>query len=418
MQRSWALLGILVVSTMVMVVAVLVPRTEAAATLIQTATNETNNNTTITATFGTAAVANRLLVAVCSASGNYTMATPTGFTAAINQSGTVTSMGTFYKVAAGGETSVTCSITGSSTFMGVHIYEYSGVVTSGALGQTGSATGTGTAVSSGSITTTNAESLLFAAVTVQSNTSFSAWSNSFTERNDFATTSGNPGLRKTYGGADRNVTTTGTYSTTATAGASGDWRGQIVSFNLIVGALGVDIVDSGGASVANPTVSMSALTIGFDCQTSTGTLGTSSQRIRVTNTTTTPGWTVAIAATAGATATWTSGGNTFDFNDGSGTPAGCADGGDADAVAGRMTLDPSVGTSSPQSGCNNTGITLGPSTPFAQGVTDSITLISASVSAGTNCYWDLTGVSVSQTIPIQQAAGTYTLNLTVTVTAT
>lgn len=418
MSRTWMLLGIMVVSTVMVAVVFMVPKAHAAASLTQTATNQSNNSATITATFGAAATANRLLIAVCNAGINVSLVVPTGFSTAISQAATPNSQAIFYKVAAGGETSVTCGTGGTATFIAVHIYEYSGVQTTSPLGLTGSANGTGTAVSSGSITTTTAESLLFAAVTIQANTAFSAWNNSFTERNDFPTTGGNPNDRRTYGGADRNVTATGTYNTTATAGVSGAWQGQIVSFNLILGALDIDFVNSIGNSVSNPNVGMSAITEGFDCQTTTGTLGDSDQRIRTNNTTVTPQWTVAIAATAGATASWSSGVDNYDFNDGAGTPAGCGDGADADALAGRLTLNPSVGTSTPQAGCNNTGISLGASNSFAQGTIDSITLISASTSAGTNCYWDLTGVSVSQTIPVQQAPGTYTLNLTVTVTAT
>ena len=48
------------------------------------------------------------------------------------------------------------------------------------------------------------------------------------EELDFANTTGVD--IGTYGGAWRFVTATGTYSTTATAAASGDWIGQIATF--------------------------------------------------------------------------------------------------------------------------------------------------------------------------------------------
>jgi hypothetical protein len=37
--------------------------------------------------------------------------------------------------------------------------------------------------------------------------------------------------------------------------------------------------------------------------------------------------------------------------------------------------------------------------------------------AGTNCFWDITGVSASQRVAPERPTGTYTLNLTVTVIA-
>jgi hypothetical protein len=124
-----------------------------------------------------------------------------------------------------------------------------------------------------------------------------------------------------------------------------------------------------------------------------------------------------IAATGGTTALWGNGGNTvqYDFNDT--TTSGCADGADGDSKAGKMSIDASAGTLSPQSGCSNTNVSKGSSSTFNEGTTNSITLLSASASAGTNCYWELTGVGVGQTIPAQQASDSYSINLTVTITA-
>ena len=178
------------------------------------------------------------------------------------------------------------------------------------------------------------------------------------------------------------------------------------------GTLGVDIVDSGGTSVSSPSVSMSGATIGFGCQTTTGTFGTSSEKIRVTNSTGTATWTLSVAASA-PTDLWTQGTNKFDFNDSTGS--GCTDGADADAYGGQLTQNPSGATVTPQSGCNNTGISLGSSNSFVQGTTDSITLVSASSGAGTGCYWDITGVGLSQKVPLEQTPTTYNVNFTVTI---
>ena len=50
-------------------------------------------------------------------------------------------------------------------------------------------------------------------------------------------------------------------------------------------------------------------------------------------------------------------------------------------------------------------------------MTDSITLVTAGSTSGTNCYWDMTGITVSQTIPLEQAVASYTIDMTLTVTA-
>jgi hypothetical protein len=100
------------------------------------------------------------------------------------------------------------------------------------LDQTNSASGNSATASTGSITTTYSDELLIAGlVSNDREASFSSWTNSFSERNDFHITSGKPGDKSGFGGADRIVSSTGTYSTSATVSGSGAWRGQIVSFN-------------------------------------------------------------------------------------------------------------------------------------------------------------------------------------------
>lgn len=166
------------------------------------------------------------------------------------------------------------------------------------------------------------------------------------------------------------------------------------------GSLTVDIVDSGGSSVSSPSVSFSSANYSWAAQQSTATLGVSAQKIRVSNTTTTPSWTLSIAATAN-TNLWTSGGNTYDFND--------------SATNGRLNVNPGGITITPQSGCSNTGLTGGSSAYFVQGTQDSINLLTAGSSAGTNCYWDITGVGMTQDIPASQATGSYSLNMILTI---
>jgi hypothetical protein len=177
------------------------------------------------------------------------------------------------------------------------------------------------------------------------------------------------------------------------------------------GALSVDIVDAAGTPTAAPTVSMTTTKFIFDFQTTTGALGLSTEKIRVTNGTATAAWTLTLAATRGASSLWVSDGNFYDFNDA--TP-GAFDGGDADVVGGELTVDPAGGIITPQPGCSTTGVALGSAAAFNEGVSDSVTLMSANGSAATNCYWDLTNVGLAQLIPAQQAVGTYTIDMTLT----
>lgn len=184
--------------------------------------------------------------------------------------------------------------------------------------------------------------------------------------------------------------------------------------NYTSGTLSADVVDSSGNPVGSPVVSLSAVNANIDCQTSTGSLGGSAQRIRVSNTTPSGNWTLAIAATGGTSSTWSNGTNSYDFND----PAGCGDGGDGDTLAGQLQINPSGGTITPQAACSTTGISKGALSAFSQGTTDTITLLSASGSQ-TGCYFDLTDVAISQQIPgeVPASATPYSINMTLTLTA-
>lgn len=195
------------------------------------------------------------------------------------------------------------------------------------------------------------------------------------------------------------------------------------TFNQTInaGTLSTDIMDASRVTVASPSVAMTAKSFSFDCYSagtaSTGTFGTNTERVYVTN----PdgadnGWTLALAATGGATTTWTSGGNGFDFNDA--TSSGCTDGADADSRGGQLTVNPNAGTLTTDCGsCTTTNVTKGSSTAFVQTTTDSVTLLTAA--AGSDDIWRgyLTGATLSQTVPAETPAGTYTINMTLTATA-
>ncbi len=189
------------------------------------------------------------------------------------------------------------------------------------------------------------------------------------------------------------------------------------------GTLSTDILDASRVAVASPSAALSAKTFSFNCQSggsaSTGTLGSNVERLYVMN----PdgadnGWTLTIAATGGATTRWANGGSSqfFDFNDP--TTSGCTDGADADSSGGQLTIDPSVGTLTADcTTCTTTNVSKGSSASFSQGATDSITLLNAANISDDIWRGYLTGATLSQTIPGEQAADSYIINLTLTSTA-
>lgn len=390
----------------------------AAATLVQSATGVTNGGTSVSATYLASPTAGNLLIAVCGVRASATITGPSGFTTAINEAGTP-SQAIFYKVSAGTESGAQSCGSSVSGRLGIAIFEYSGMTTASPLDavNTVASTGNSTSPASGSVTTATASTLLVGGLTTQANTTFTSWTNSFTEVADFAN-GGAAASRASYAVATSEVSTTGTYSTVAAAG-TGAWRGQIAAFKVAPSSvLSTDIVDSGGATVGSPSAAFGAVNAMLLCQASTGTLGSASQKIRTTNTTANGNWTLTIAATSGATSTWTNGTTTYDYNDGGGSPAGCADSADTDSRAGQLTVDASPSAIAPQSGCATTGIAKGASTAFAEGSVNSITLLTATASQ-TNCYYDLTGVALSQQVPpeIPASGASYSLSLTITVTA-
>lgn len=211
-------------------------------------------------------------------------------------------------------------------------------------------------------------------------------------------------------------------STDTTAGDLNDWDFVMASIrylqkNVDSGTLFTDIVDSVGDSVSSPTMSFSVVDTAFSCQTTTATFGVANQKIRISNTTGNPQWTLSLSATGGSVSNWNSGSANYDFNDDGGSPPGCSDGGDADSFAGQMKFDFSGATITPQAGCSASGITFGSNASFVQGSVDSVLLVQASGSAQTNCYWDITGITVTQQIPSSQAMGNYAINMSMTILA-
>ncbi|MFZ1812164.1 MAG: hypothetical protein WAU02_01395 [Candidatus Saccharimonadales bacterium] len=195
---------------------------------------------------------------------------------------------------------------------------------------------------------------------------------------------------------------------------------QIPTLATPVGTGSATFVDNAGTSIA-PQFSMSIKSLLPSCQTSTGTLGASGgNKLRITQdgNAGAAGWSVSIAATSGSTALWYASGTGpyYDFNDSAGSPPGCAAGSDGDTYAGQLSINKSTSVLTAQSGCATTGVTTGATTDNFTSSTP-ITLASLSSAAQANCYWDLYGTTFSQTIPANQAAGSYLFDLTVTWTS-
>ena len=167
------------------------------------------------------------------------------------------------------------------------------------------------------------------------------------------------------------------------------------------GALSVDIVDGSDQSVVSPSVSFSSTFFSWVGEQTTGTLGTSTQKIKVTNGTSTHTWTLSIAATSGESSLWQDASKSYDYN---GTQS-----------AGRLRVNPSSVTITPGGACSNTGISGQSAQYFASGSVSSINLVIASASAEHDCYWYITGVGLTQDIPAEQQIGTYSLGMTITV---
>lgn len=386
------------------------PASVRAVSRITTVINQASANgsgTTVSTPISSTTSGN-VLVVICGSKVSTTLSVsaPTGFSTAISQSG-VPSQAIFYKIALGGETTATCSF-GTSGRVSIQVYELTWLIKpiTGVL--TSSSSGTGTAYASGSLTTTAHDSLLLSSFFVNTASNTPSWSNSFSTLQNGGVSSGPSGNRFAYGGAYQVVASAGTYTTTASGSGSGAWRGQIVAFKSDSTIFSLDIVDAGGVPVASPTVNFSPLASSFSCQTATATLGTSTQRIRVTNNTDAPQWSLGLAATGGPSALWSGSGQTYDFNNPAGS--GCTNG--------QLSVDPTSGSVT-GIGCTTFGISLGTSSSFNDGVVDSMTLASAGpLTAVEDCAWDITNIPLSQKIPAEQKPNNYSLNLTLTLVAT
>jgi hypothetical protein len=184
-----------------------------------------------TATFTTRPVSGHFLIAIVGTSGGSTINRPWGWTAAINESGwgsSTPSQAIFYKAAGLWESkSLTVTVSGCSSEVGLQIYECQNITAASPVDVLNSDSGNSASITTSSITTTQANDVIIVGVVITGRTGFSSWTNSFTEQNDFNCCCS---AVRTYAGADRIVSSIGTYSSGATAGSSGAWRAQIVAF--------------------------------------------------------------------------------------------------------------------------------------------------------------------------------------------
>jgi hypothetical protein len=176
------------------------------------------------------------------------------------------------------------------------------------------------------------------------------------------------------------------------------------------GTLSVDIVDGSFATVASPSVTLGATAFSWACSSSTGTFGTPTQQIYLTNPSAARnGWTISLAGSA-PSALWTSATTSTNFDFNNPASSGC--------TGGQMRVDPSAGTLAANGSYSTSNISKGSASAFSQGVTDSITLLSASASAAKKGKWTLQGVGVTQIIPAEQdAADDYNIDMVLSVVA-
>lgn len=188
------------------------------------------------------------------------------------------------------------------------------------------------------------------------------------------------------------------------------------------GTLAVDIVNGSYTTVASPSMAMSAATFSFSCQTATGTFGTSTEQLYVTNPDAADsGWVVSLAA-SDPTDVWDSAGTDFDFND-PGT-SGCVDDGattDTDNLGGQMTVDAATGgtlSAGNCASCDTTSVTLGSSASFEEDTTDSITIVTGASGSDDIGDWTVQDIDISQKIPAEQpAAADYDIDMVLSIVA-
>ncbi len=201
-----------------------------AISYVQSISTNGGNLTSLSASFASNNTAGNLIIVVAGWAG-------TTITASVSDSngntyqtavGPTTGVGSrgqmFYaENIAGGANTVTVAFSASVSGAHLLIHEYSGIATSNSLDQVTSATGSSTVCDTGSVTTTQADALLFASCGAETDPTTITAGTGYT-------------LRELVGAAgktateDQIVSATGTYNATFTLGASAPWLASLATF--------------------------------------------------------------------------------------------------------------------------------------------------------------------------------------------
>ena len=202
--------------------------------------------------------------------------------------------------------------------------------------------------------------------------------------------------------------------TAAAPGTSIDTYSYYPEFKTADGSLDIRFADATNATLTNPATVFSAAMTSRTASTTTAKLSNnSSQQLEVTNSLSTTGWSVSLAATGGSTAKWTQTGDAANYAFNS-----------TNTDQGQLSVDLSSsaftasGSMPLGQACTTAGLSYGAGGAFVAGTAsaNAITLATASNSSLT-CLFKLKNISLKQTIPAYQKPGTYTLPVTVTVVA-
>lgn len=185
--------------------------------------------------------------------------------------------------------------------------------------------------------------------------------------------------------------------------------------SISTGVLTINIVDNSGNIIENPIFILDSISSKIDSTSSQGIFGFDNQKIRISNSTNNPKWSVSLSAVNGPGALWTNGnGGYYDFNDP--TP-NAEDGDDEDDAGGQMSIDTSTTNIIPQAGNSSSGINLISNASFEENIQDSLNIISSSNTTETDTYWDIIGINVLQSIPALQEVGDYSIEMMLTIIA-
>ncbi len=220
-------------SVVVVVLSILASDCLAEIFLVQDTSETAQTSNSVSATFSLTPTEGNLLIAVAgNRIGSASPSTPSGWSLLIDEASGTPGQIIYYKIAGASESAtLTVGPYPISTSRGLHLYEYSGIDTLNPIGDSVLTSGSGLSVISGDVTTDD-EAVVFAGVIINAITSFSSWSNSFVEINDFIN-AGTPVNKTVYASAHFMSYDAGTFSTTGTSDSSGSWLCHLLSINAV-----------------------------------------------------------------------------------------------------------------------------------------------------------------------------------------